>query len=416
MASEELSSKYLLLLLPQLSSLTASAVEKSYGPVLSALLSGISKSSNGAIVLDVAFSFVATGQRYDFPPNQVFVKTQRVLASVYRFISVVCTDLSIGVGLEGDVDIRVLLLAYQNGHKHLDPNPDPNESHSLEGPVVDLATLAASKRSWECIYSVDSEDGNILLTNFLSLVGPPPSWKVQKVRLGDVASCPDEPLDEASGIQSIEKRYFNVAVGGTFDHLHVGHKLLLTMTAFLLQNGSVHKVGQIPKLVIGITGDELLKKKDYREFLQSWDQRQQKVIDFLLAVLDFSPPGKQNISRLSKSIPGSTARAIDTIMPSGMIIECVEIFDAFGPTITDESVSALVVSAETRMGGRAVNSQRRDQGWQELDVFEVNVLDGDGEGSQNDSQDNPANSFASKISSTAIRRLQKQRVDSTASS
>lgn len=36
-----------------------------------------------------------------------------------------------------------------------------------------------------------------------------------------------------------------VAVGGTFDHLHAGHKILLTMTA-LLANKSV---------VVGVTGE-----------------------------------------------------------------------------------------------------------------------------------------------------------------
>jgi hypothetical protein len=43
----------------------------------------------------------------------------------------------------------------------------------------------------------------------------------------------------------IEPRIFNrVAVGGTFDHLHAGHKILLTMTALL----------STKSMVVGVTG------------------------------------------------------------------------------------------------------------------------------------------------------------------
>ncbi len=85
-------------------------------------------------------------------------------------------------------------------------------------------------------------------------------------------------------------------------------------------------------------------------------------------------------------------------------IQCVEIQDAFGPTITLEHIHALVVSGETRSGGRAVNDRRRALGWSALEVFEVDVLDA------NEIQDNPAKTedFASKISSTAIRQQRAQ--------
>lgn len=43
----------------------------------------------------------------------------------------------------------------------------------------------------------------------------------------------------------IEPLVFNrVAVGGTFDHLHAGHKILLTMTALL----------STKSMVVGVTG------------------------------------------------------------------------------------------------------------------------------------------------------------------
>jgi cytidyltransferase-like protein len=42
-------------------------------------------------------------------------------------------------------------------------------------------------------------------------------------------------------------------MGGTFDHMHLGHKLLLTQ-ACLLTKDTLH---------VGITGDALLAKKAY---------------------------------------------------------------------------------------------------------------------------------------------------------
>lgn len=51
-------------------------------------------------------------------------------------------------------------------------------------------------------------------------------------------------LIERSG--PIEPRTFQrVAVGGTFDHIHAGHKILLTMTALLAEDS----------MVVGVTGN-----------------------------------------------------------------------------------------------------------------------------------------------------------------
>jgi pantetheine-phosphate adenylyltransferase len=57
-------------------------------------------------------------------------------------------------------------------------------------------------------------------------------------------------------------------LGGTFDHLHNGHKLLLSQ-ALLSSN---------KKIIVGITTDSLLAKKAYAEFLEPYEDRKHAVI------------------------------------------------------------------------------------------------------------------------------------------
>jgi phosphopantetheine adenylyltransferase len=171
----------------------------------------------------------------------------------------------------------------------------------------------------------------------------------------------------------------------------------LTATALVLQPSTHPR-----RLIVGITGDELLKNKKYSQFLGSWKQRQDDVVQFLLSILLFST-SKPNIAVEYEPFdtPVPNGKGVRThLRESNITIECCEIQDPFGPTITDEAVSALVVSAETRSGGQAVNNERAAKGWKELEVLEIDVLDA------HDSELGPTKTedFASKISSTAIRK------------
>lgn len=173
-------------------------------------------------------------------------------------------------------------------------------------------------------------------------------------------------------------------MGGTFDHLHLGHKLLLTATALALEpmrqpDEAIERV-----MYIGITGDALLVNKKYAEFLEGWEQRYQSTASFLSAIMSFSADSNPQIERVNEK------SVVMKILPQ-VALNFVEITDPFGPTITEEDISALVVSAETHAGGAAVNDKREEKGWEKLAVFEVDVLQSDA-------------SIDSKISSTDIRR------------
>lgn len=109
----------------------------------------------------------------------------------------------------------------------------------------------------------------------------------------------------------------HVAVGGTFDRLHQGHKVLLSCAAAIATKG----------LVVGISTEPLLRDKAASTYLQSWGERARAVAAFL------------------------------ALQRPELTLRLEELQDAYGPSLRPE-LGALVVSAETEPGGRAVNVQR----------------------------------------------------------
>lgn len=157
--------------------------------------------------------------------------------------------------------------------------------------------------------------------------------------------------------------FYSCAVGGTFDHLHDGHKILLSMTAFL----------SCKRLIVGITGQKLLKDKKYSEVLEPIEARETHVIKFL-----------------SKVINEDTR------------FEIYEINDVCGPTAQIDEIEALVVSRESYKGGEFVNKVRSDKKLSQLKVVTIGVL---GEESVSVENSSPEHNWANKLSSTGIRQF-----------
>ena len=65
----------------------------------------------------------------------------------------------------------------------------------------------------------------------------------------------EDPIENVQNLEFF--KYKAVCLGGTFDHMHLGHKLLLTQALLNSQH----------KMLVGVTGDSLLKKKAYAEYL-----------------------------------------------------------------------------------------------------------------------------------------------------
>ena len=71
--------------------------------------------------------------------------------------------------------------------------------------------------------------------------------------------------------ESSLKIYEEVVLGGTFDHLHDGHRLLLSVACLLCRH----------KITVGLTDGSLLKNKVLKELIQSFEERKQAVQDFI---------------------------------------------------------------------------------------------------------------------------------------
>jgi len=131
--------------------------------------------------------------------------------------------------------------------------------------------------------------------------------------------------------------YNSVAVGGTWDGVHYGHRKLLTLAI----SSVVPNVG---KLCIGITTDEMLKQKDFAELIPPLKERIRGVRNFV----DALAPGMKNR------------------------IKIVPIVDAYGPpgaSVAEGSkknvyvgiendFDALVLSHETLPTGNKLNQYR----------------------------------------------------------
>ncbi|KAI9862296.1 MAG: hypothetical protein M1813_004772 [Trichoglossum hirsutum] len=390
------------------------ALRAAYNPTLSSVLSSVSeiaRKSLKAAVLEIAVPcpyHYLPGQA-QWPRSHIYDQTQELVAGLYSLVSAICARDSIDIEGKDGVDARILLVAYSRDLTY--PKEGFPPGRPLQGPIIDLPTLALSQRAWQHVFSVRSEGGELLLKQFLHLTDRIPSsvmerphWDVKRVDGGVGIELPaKEPEGVHQPLKSGQKLHYFVAVGGTFDHLHAGHKLLLTMTTLLLEPPGLS--GEQRRIIVGITQDELLKNKKYAEFLESWEDRQQSVSDFLLALLDFSPP--EATPPATHQAPRSDAdeRAVHTKLDPTFEIRYVAISDPFGPTITDESISALVVSGESRGGGQAVNAKRGELGWPALEVFEVDVLDAD----EPEDDGGAKGNFEGKISSTELRRRWSER-------
>ncbi|KAK9246830.1 hypothetical protein V1506DRAFT_487005 [Lipomyces tetrasporus] len=186
--------------------------------------------------------------------------------------------------------------------------------------------------------------------------------EVEAPDLGEAGLVVDSTDEDDGGVEDKgeEGQYSVVALGGTFDHLHDGHKILLTMAGFLAGES----------LIIGITGEALLQNKKYKQYLEPFPQRCAAVLEFLAYIYP--------------TLHATTH----------------EINDVYGQSVTIEAIDALVISGETRKGAKMVNEERRRRGFHSLKIWEIGVVNGDAN-----------NQWAGKLSSTDLRKREHEKAE-----
>ncbi len=132
----------------------------------------------------------------------------------------------------------------------------------------------------------------------------------------------------------MDKKYKKIAVGGTFDKFHSGHKKLLS-TAF--------EMGE--EVLIGLTSDNFASNKAHE--VESYSIRLKNIEKFIK---------KYNVP-----------------------YEIKEIFDAYGTADKDSNLDAIVVSKETEKTALKINEERFKNDFKLLDIIVIDwVLSTDG--------------------------------------
>ncbi|VDO21553.1 unnamed protein product [Heligmosomoides polygyrus] len=142
--------------------------------------------------------------------------------------------------------------------------------------------------------------------------------------------------DESPQDVSITRpKYKKVVLGGTFDRLHNGHKVLLSKAALLASEC----------VICGVTHKAMIEKKSLWELIEPIGKRMQAVEDFVADVSD------------------------------SVVCLAEPIEDPFGPSTRVPDLEAIVVSQETINGGEAVNRVRKEKNMSHLDMITIDLLE-----------------------------------------
>ncbi|KAK3595443.1 hypothetical protein CHS0354_003437 [Potamilus streckersoni] len=241
-----------------------------------------------------------------------------------------------------NLDVRILLNHISNKplqnltyslHNHCDIVFIDQDSKLIDGPISSMNGL------FKCL------EKSFMLGKGVEfkLIG---SW---------IANDGLHTVTEKEAEDELIKMYYHTVLGGTFDRLHTGHKVLLSEGALLSQNS----------LTVGVTVQAMNQKKILHDLIQSIDVRQKAVEEFL------------------------------TDVKSCLTYKILPIDDIFGPTVKDSKLECIVVSEETKKGGELINQEREKRSMSRLDEYVIELMEDDARLSQYEEE---------KISSSTSRK------------
>jgi len=126
-----------------------------------------------------------------------------------------------------------------------------------------------------------------------------------------------------------------VGTGGTFDHLHDGHKLLIE-TALKVSN----------KVVIGLTTQKMLKRKKYASKIEDYETRKKNIENFISSIADLDR------------------------------VEIIELDNPYGPPIKEPDYEGIIASQETFLNAVRLNELRVANGFKPLIVILIPMIMG----------------------------------------
>jgi len=122
-------------------------------------------------------------------------------------------------------------------------------------------------------------------------------------------------------------------MGGTFDHLHDGHKFLIK-TALLFSK----------KIVIGLTTESLLEKKKHAAKIENYKTREQNLKVFI-----------DSIGYLNR-------------------VEIVPLNDPYGPPVHEPEYEGIIASQETYKNALKINEIRESKSFTPLIIIVIPMI------------------------------------------
>jgi phosphopantetheine adenylyltransferase/predicted metal-dependent HD superfamily phosphohydrolase len=147
-------------------------------------------------------------------------------------------------------------------------------------------------------------DGSFILfnrafiTNDMLRIIPPASEA--SLKLAKVNNYQEKKTTAENHLKKYNKKYSRAVMGGTFDHMHAGHFIFLTIAASVTDF-----------LAIGLTEATLLVSKSGKEFIQPWQIRKEKVENFLSII---KPSLKVDLFPILDPISKAGTEAYDAII------------------------------------------------------------------------------------------------------
>jgi pantetheine-phosphate adenylyltransferase len=130
--------------------------------------------------------------------------------------------------------------------------------------------------------------------------------------------------------------YKHVALGGTFDHFHNGHKRIIDF-AFHIAD----------KVTIGITATQLIEKKKFQNAIEGFETRKENVLAYI--------ESNQDIKKL----------------------QIIALKDIFGTTLQDKTLDAIIVTRESKPNAQLINIERQKLKLPLLTIVTIPFVKGD---------------------------------------